>query len=334
MEVTCPACAARYSADEDKLRGKTARMRCRACDTVWVVSGPEETSLSSTAARRVKRNAEREQRDLFATREPDLGSVPSTMRPPPPSNDGVGARNETSVLFTVASLKGGARVKTPEPSEAPPPSSMHRMDDDEGVIDLNALASVPPRACARAEAPLFSEPPPAAFARDATPSSSSIGSDLGAGPFKLSKRMMAGIGAAAVAVVLMGIGVAAAFKGEEPVARAQSSLAAPIPSPTTPAVAPKAPEPAPAPAPAASTASSSDDDSKEDAKPSKKGKRKNMSGGGKLASGSGKVSSGGGKSSTMSKVASSGVAPIKPAADKCGCKGDFNCILRCTATGK
>ena len=333
MEVSCPACAARYSADEDKLRGKTARMRCRACDTVWVVSGPEETT-GSTAAKRVKRGAERENRDLFATREPDLGSVPSTMRPPPPSNDGVGARNETSVLFTVASLKGGARVKTPEPSEAPPPSSMHRMDDDEGVIDLNALASVPPRAGARAVAPLFSEPPPAAFARDATPSSSSIGSDLGAGPFKLSKRMMAGIGAAAVAVVLMGIGVAAAFKGEEPVARAQSSLAAPIPSPTTPAVAPKAPEPAPPPAPAASTASSSDDDSKEDAKPSKKGKRKNMSGGGKLASGSGKVSSGGGKSSTMSKVASSGVAPIKPAADKCGCKGDFNCILRCTATGK
>ncbi|MBS2014263.1 MAG: zinc-ribbon domain-containing protein [Deltaproteobacteria bacterium] len=333
MEVTCPACAARYTADEEKLRGKTARIRCRACDTVWVVSGPEETT-GGGEARRVKRGADREHRDLFATREPDLGSVPSTMRPPPP--EGVGARNETSVLFTVASLKGErARVKTPEPSEASPPTSMRpmMMDDDEGVIDLHALASVPPKPGTRPVAPLFSEPPPAAFARDATPSSSSLGTAPSGAAITFSKRMMVGIGAAAVAVVLMGIGVAAAFKGEEPVARAQASMA-PIPPPTTPpAVAPKAPEPPPA-APVASTSSTSSDDDADakDAKPSKKGKKKNMSGGGAGA----KLASGGGKSPNMSKVASSGVAPVKskPAADKCGCKGDFNCILRCTATGK
>lgn len=328
MEVTCPACAARYTADEEKLRGKTARMRCRACDTVWMVAGPEETT-GSGEAKRVKRGADRENRDLFATREPDLGCVPSTMRPPPPT-DGMGARNETSVLFTVASLKGTARVKTPEPSEAPPPSSMRpMMEDDEGVIDLNALATVPPKPGARPVAPLFSEPPPAAFARDASPSSSSdLSGHAGAGAMHFSKRMMVGIGAAAVAVVLMGIGVAAAFKGEEPVARAQATMVAPVTPPAPATAAPKPPEPAPA--PAASTSSSSSDDDK-DSKPAKKaGKKKNMSGGG----GGAKIASGVSKSPNMSKVSSSGVAPVKPAADKCGCKGDFNCILRCTATGK
>lgn len=201
------------------------------------------------------------------------------------------------------------------------------MEDDEGVIDLNALATVPPKPGARPVAPLFSEPPPAAFARDASPSSSSLNPQMGAGGMMFSKRMMVGIGAAAVAVVLMGIGVAAAFKGEEPVARAQATMVAPI-TPAAPpvALAPKPPEPAPA--PAASTSSSSDDDDKQ-SKPAKKGgKKKNTSGGGA------KIASGVSKSPNMSKVTSSGVAPVKPAADKCGCKGDFNCILRCTATGK
>ena len=55
MDVTCPACAARYTADEQKLRGKTARMRCRACDTVWLVSGPEDRMSESKRAAVVKR---------------------------------------------------------------------------------------------------------------------------------------------------------------------------------------------------------------------------------------------------------------------------------------
>src|SRR5216110_2383344 len=114
MEVACPACAARYTADEQKLRGKTARMRCRACDTVWLVSGSEDKMNEAKRAAVVKRGAGRDHADLFATRPPDLGSVKQTLRPgPPDSTLGVAARNETSVLFTVDALKGSARVKTP-----------------------------------------------------------------------------------------------------------------------------------------------------------------------------------------------------------------------------
>src|SRR6476620_7728389 len=96
MDVSCPACAARYTADDEKLRGKTARMRCKACNTVWLVSGAGAPAPSSVApppvapaiaapstAAVVKKGAEREKRDLFAPREPDLGSVKPTIPPPP-----------------------------------------------------------------------------------------------------------------------------------------------------------------------------------------------------------------------------------------------------------
>ncbi|MBX3186833.1 MAG: zinc-ribbon domain-containing protein [Labilithrix sp.] len=312
MDVTCPACAARYKADEEKLRGKTARMRCKACDTVWLVSGPgAEAMPDSKRAAVVKRGADREHRDLFASRPLDFGSVKQTLHPPPP--EGVAARNETSVLFTVDSLKGAARMKTPEPEPAPLSSAYQRVDDDEGIIDLNALASVPPKAGARHVAPLFSEPPPAAFAVDAT-GSQEIASAQG---FTLGKRMIAGIAAAAVAVVLVIVGLAAAFKGEEPTIPAvTASLAAPPPAPVTAAPAP--PEPAPAPV-ASASASSSDDEPATPAK-GKKGKK-----------GKGFAAAGKGKAKTETAFVSK---PAPKAQDKCGCKGDFSCILRCTAKGK
>src|SRR5215207_6023180 len=100
MDVSCPACAARYTADDEKLRGKTARMRCKACNTAWIVSGApagsapistppvepvvppvfgaglpsgESTDVAASSKRAavVKRGAEREKRDLFAAREPE-----------------------------------------------------------------------------------------------------------------------------------------------------------------------------------------------------------------------------------------------------------------------
>jgi hypothetical protein len=76
---------------------------------------------------------------------------------------------------------------------------------------------------------------------------------------------------------------------------------------------------------APTTASSSDDDDKA---PVTKGKGKGKGKGAKAQS-SGVASA---------KKSSSGNDPLvsKPtpkAADKCGCKGDFTCILRCTAKG-
>jgi len=332
MEVSCPACAARYTADEQKLRGKTARMRCRACDTVWLVSGPEKADAKLAAV--VKRGAEREHRDLFASRPVDLGSVKQTLRPgpSPAPQDVVGgtvaARNETSVLFTVASLQGGARVKTPEPELSP--LSSGRVEEDDGIIDLNALST---KAGARPIAPLFSsEPPPAAFTREVSASSSG---EAMVGGTKMKKRALIGIGAAAVALVLAAVGISAAFKGEEPVARTQASLAAPPP----PAVTAPPPGPAPEPPPAtASASSSSSDDDAQSPNVGVSGKK----GRGKGGKGIKRGAAVGHTPAGMTKVKSSGVSgdtvasskPAAPAPDKCGCKGDFSCILRCTAKGK
>ena len=326
MDVTCPACAARYTADEQKLRGKTARMRCKACDTVWLVSGPEDKMNEEKRAAVVKRGADRDHRDLFASRPADLGSVKQTLRPPPGLDlTGVAARNETSVLFTVDSLRGAARVKTPDPEPAPL-SSAFVGGDDEGVIDLKALASSPPRTVARSVAPLFSEPPPGAFSADVDGTGSSAGIAMPGG-FRLGKRAFAGIAAAAVALVLCSVGLAAAFKGEEPVAHtAANAMVAPV-VPAAPAVTttPSAPVIAPV---TASNASSSDDDAKVSTPAKGKGKR----GKGAKASFAGtKVQSSG----VSKKSSSDGLVSKAPkAADKCGCHGDFTCVLRCTATGK
>jgi predicted Zn finger-like uncharacterized protein len=333
MDVTCPACTARYTADEQKLRGKTARMRCRACDTVWLVSGPEDDMNEAKRAAVVKRGGERDHRDMFASRPADLGSVKQTLRPPPAEHGGVAARNESSVLFTVDALMGAARMKTPAPAPAPAPlSSAFMPSDDEGIIDLNALASCAPKVGARSVAPLFSEPPPGAFAADVGHTGPN---DVFATPggFKLGKRAIAGIAAAALAVVLCSVGLAAAFKGEEPVVRATAAMA-PI-TPVTAAVTAPTPPPEPVITAATTTDSSSSDAASDDddtKTPAKGKKRKGRKGKGRAFAGT-KVQSSG--VASKSSKSSSGAPKATPkAADKCHCKGDFNCILRCTAKGR
>jgi hypothetical protein len=275
----------------------------------------------------VKRGAERDHRDLFASRPADLGSVKQTLRPPPPDSiyGGVAARNESSVLFTVDALRsaGAARVKTPEP-ELAPASTAFIASDDEGIIDLKSLSSAPPKVGARSIAPLFSEPPPGAFAADVGPSSSGAVNAMPNG-FKFGKRAIAGLAAAAVAVVLCSIGLAAAFKGEEPVAHMANAAMAPIP-PAAPAPAVVAPA-APVVASVAPSTTSTDDDDKTTTPAKGKGKAAKGKAGSKVQS---SVASSKSKSSSNDPLVSK---PTPKAADKCGCKGDFTCILRCTAKG-
>ncbi len=364
MDVSCPACAARYTADDEKLRGKTARMRCRACDTVWLVSGPSTNALPRVDepmpssrhvdqspysqapysqapysqapysqapysqapvsgrgghAAVVRTGAEREKRDLFATRPPDFGSVKQTLLPPassanPPMSvggNGTAARNENSVLFTVDALAGAARVKTPEPSPVRNDYGNAGVrplsEDDEGIIDLKALSTAPPKPNRPLVAPLFpSDPPPAAFARDAS-------GDHGRKGIGGKIAMFA---AAAVVLVLSGVGLAFAFRGEEAVPRAAASAA---PAPPPPPVATPAPTPSSDPPPA--TASASDDDESDSTEPTKKKKKGKK--GKKGAHASGPITN---------KTPPPAQKKVKPA-DPCGCKGDFNCILACTAKG-
>lgn len=313
MDVSCPSCSARYVADDEKLRGKTARMRCKACSTVWMVTGaPADAAPKSVAAPKraavVKKGSEREQRDLFAMQEPELGSIKQT---PAPSFSGTGARSEHSVLFRVDQLTSAARVKTPPPERAAdlkdlradrgaePRQERVSRSDDEGVIDLKALASAP-RPVAAPLAPLFSEPPPVALDID------------GKAPALIAqsrKRLFVSIGAAAAFLVVSVMGLSYVFKSEEPVARTMAPAA---PVEITPPPAEIAP-------PAASVAAAEASPAPEtDAPKPSKGKR-------------GKGGKGRGMASTATAAKSSFTPKPVKAANPCGCNGDFNCILACTA---
>lgn len=401
MEVTCPACQARYTANAEKLRGKTARMRCRACDTVWLVSGPpSDAQEPSTTPRRdgdgdsgrdrldsdaditqrphdrddrasrrpeavtrttppqpqaptavrmsaapapvihdarpttskhaavVRRGAERERRDLFATRPPDLGSVKQTVAPRsanatprahahadgPPASDAngpqtIGARNENSLLFRLDQL---VAPKAASPRQEAPVTLAH---DDEGIIDLMALSTRSPGQpatrplAASPVGPLFSEPPPAAFARDAS------NSEVPSRPMNRA-MLIGGIGAGALAVVLAIFGLSLTFKGADPVAHRMVNATILRPHPASPPAA--TPAPTPAADPAATTSASADEDPK-----GKKGKGRGAKGWKKMPPASGVA------------VASKPAAPrpMPKAADPCHCRGDFNCIIACSAKG-
>jgi len=278
----------------------------------------------------VRTGADRERRDLFAEREEPMGSVKQTLLPPPSygftGGTAVGARNENSVLFRVDQLSG-AHVKTPDPIKVPfpEPSSSNAMmgslssgsKDDEGVIDLKALSSAPPalRPVALPVAPLFSEPPPVTLEVD--------DSQRRAAHKPIGKmRLIGGIAAAAAFLLVAGFGISVAFKGEKPapLTPASTSMAPP------PAVSP-APTAAPSAAPPPAVASSSDDKDADSKKSGvgKKGKRAGGGGGGK-----GKAAQSGGAKANASTTPAQ--KPVK-AADTCGCHGDFNCILACTAKG-
>lgn len=339
MDVACPACAAKYTCDEEKLRGKTARMRCKACNTAWMVSGPgASTAPKSSAsfpppsfpppslvpapmseggdAKRaavMKKGVEREKRDLFAARDPDEGSVKvkDTLLPPPSFGFTTGSRNESSVLFRVDQLSDASgRIKTPEPLISPPvahvaqasePPRMGGMGmgmggEDDGVIDLKALASVPPgKRSVIPVAPLFSEPPPMTVdAGGSTGSRAAMAKPISKG------KLFGAIAAGMAFLVIAGVGISVAFKGEEPVHHVAAVTPPPAPAPTVTA----SPEPV-----ADTTTSTASNDEVETPKKGKKGKK------------AGKKSGNGNASASK---------PVKPA-DPCHCKGDFNCILACTA---
>lgn len=180
---------------------------------------------------------------------------------------------------------------------------MNSFADDDGIIDLNAIASrsAPPRAPVAA---LFSEPPPAIAVdnTDASPVQKS-GNGLKTGLL---------IGGGALAVVATIGALVFVFRGETPTAR----IAAPPPPPVV-AAAPAATTAAPAPAAPAPAEDSSD------AADEKTGtKKKNKSGGGKHASSAG--------ASFASKASAPASKPVK-AADPCHCHGDFQCNIRCSA---
>jgi len=202
---------------------------------------------------------------------------------------------------------------------------MNLAHDDDGIIDLRALKSTPPPAGGgfgtfHMASPFGSEPPPAAFARDA----GEDGGGEGALPARSSKAKTIGIAAGAALFLILGaVGIGFAFRGEKP-AKISSASAAPVAPPPV-VVAPPAPVADPAPAPAAqAAASAADDTSATDAASTKKTK------GGKGRAGVAKSKTSSGLSSSVASAPASKPVVTK-AADPCHCHGDFQCNIRCSA---
>jgi predicted Zn finger-like uncharacterized protein len=260
-----------------------------------------------------------------------------------------GARNESSVLFSLSALTSA----TSRPS-GPPPSSA--TSEDSGLIDLKALTSA-------------AEAHPATSPLAAPPGLG--GAPLGAGaPFGGAPLGAAPFGAAAPfgGSSPYGMGVAPAVDlsiPQQPKSRTglyfaiiggmvasvvavtlilqltgKSEAAAPVVV-TTSATTTALPAPTPTPAPTAAAAPTTDakppatGTSAEEAAPGATTAPK--TGGTKKYSGTGgtkKPASTSSTSSGDSKPAAEKPAAPKPAANKCGCKpGDLACAMRCAAGG-
>lgn len=186
---------------------------------------------------------------------------------------------------------------------------MNQGHDDDGIIDLRALASTPPpRGAFPVVSPFLSEPPPASFVRETETDGASEAPASGS-----KAKTVASIAGAALFVVLGAFGVAFAFRGEKPAVVAHAALV-PLPPPIV-AVAP--PAPAPEPAPAASPAADENATAPDAASTKKtKGARGRAAG-------------------ANAKTKAAAGAPAKPAvtrsADPCNCHGDFQCNIRCAA---
>ena len=60
MQITCDNCGKNYRVDETKIKGDKARLRCKACDNIFVINkpaaavtstpSPKEPSTAATAS--------------------------------------------------------------------------------------------------------------------------------------------------------------------------------------------------------------------------------------------------------------------------------------------
>ncbi len=182
--------------------------------------------------------------------------------------------------------------------------------DDDGIIDLRALASTPPpRGAFAIPSPFASEPPPA-FARDADDIDGTT-----SGPVRSSKGRTIGIVFATAAVLALGcVGIGFVFRGATaaPPRAAAAALAAPPPAEAKPA-------PAPEPAPAAVAASADDSTAASDTTTTTKKTK------------GGKARSGGAKATKAAAAPAKAAVFKATSSDACNCHGDFQCNIRCAA---
>lgn len=149
MMLTCPACDARYAINAERLEGRTVKIRCKRCGERFRVSpavesgevyppgpgaGSDPAQQKTAMVRRVE-DRRAGAADLFA----GLASAgaESVATSAPPNTLFTGQRNESSVLFSLATL-----AKT-----APAPAAT--VTDTSSLIDLRALSAAMAKAEAR-----------------------------------------------------------------------------------------------------------------------------------------------------------------------------------------
>ncbi len=312
--ITCQDCQSQYEVADEKVHGRSVRIRCRACGSRIFLSleattpsyGDEPERLPCPS--RETRNAIAPPRDESADATAPRNSYQANFE----DQTVTGGRNETSVLFTLAALSGSRKpAKAPAAAVAP-------TRQDSGLIDLNAMSTSGAELSARnVKAPVLSEPPLGNF----TTSVSYVP------PAKMGRAHFYGAGIAAVALLAM-IGLGFGMRGEKiesadvlarataPVVHA-AAVAQPVAAPVV--------TPAPA-APAPEVVASNTSDLKPAAASKGKGKK-----GGKKGSGV--------KPSGLRKIASTGVSSTPSAApaakpvanDPCHCKGNLMCSMNCSA---
>lgn len=141
MMLTCPACDARYAINADRLEGRTVKTRCKRCGERFRVSpavesgevyppGPGAGSDPAQKTALVRRVEDRRAgaADLFAGLA-SAGAEESVATSAPPNTLFTGQRNESSVLFSLATL-----AKT-----APAPAAT--VTETSSLIDLRALSA-------------------------------------------------------------------------------------------------------------------------------------------------------------------------------------------------
>lgn len=190
-------------------------------------------------------------------------------------------------------------------------------EDDDGIIDLRALASKP--SSPPVMPALWSEPPPA-LALDADPEL-----DDATPAMARKTKLFAAIGGAA-AILVGGVVLAFALRGGDVPAPAAAAAAAaavsPLPARTAVTVSDPPPAPSPSPSAAREAAPPPPATSEPATGATPAGKAKSKKSRGRAS---------GGASKAAARTTEAAPKPSK-SSDPCACHGDFQCSLRCAAT--
>jgi predicted Zn finger-like uncharacterized protein len=234
-----------------------------------------------------------------------------------------GARNESSVLFSLSALTSAASRPSSRPVAPLAAPSGAATREDSGLIDLKALTAAATKSEASAAPALPTAPmispltaSPLGIASPLGGGLSSPAHDYGAPPVKNKTGLF--IGGGLVVVAIAAVAIVFMLRPPPPPPAAPPVAAAPAPTP--------APTPVPTPevtaTPPSTGTAASEDAPKPGAKPGA---------GGGIRRGGGAVAPKKGGGAAASPAAEAPAAP-KPKKNPCGCApGDLQCAMRCAA---